>query len=109
MPRKEFPGDPRRPDSVVAYTPPENNAEGSIYYLVAFVSSMATLFLKSKPMGWLALLASLLSTFTDRQSAAGSSGSSRLSTVTLAFTSLMMAYMPELLVLFRRTPNQPTS
>ncbi|KAJ2358491.1 hypothetical protein GGF43_000773 [Coemansia sp. RSA 2618] len=106
MARKEFPGDPRRTDNIVAYTPPENNSENSMYYLVAFVSSMATLFLKNKPIGWLALLSSLLSTFTDRRSAASTSGSGGVSTITLAFTALLMAYMPEIIVLFRHSRGE---
>ncbi|KAJ1665404.1 hypothetical protein IW140_003372 [Coemansia sp. RSA 1813] len=102
MPRKEFPGDPRRADAVVPYTPAASN-EGSLYYIIAFVSSMAALFSKIKWIGWIALFASLFSVFTDRLSAMGSSngGSSRISTVTLALTSLMMAYLPEFLAVYR--------
>ncbi|KAI9506440.1 hypothetical protein GGI25_004893 [Coemansia spiralis] len=102
MPRKEFPGDPRRADAVVPYIP-ATSGDGSLYYMAAFVSSMAALFSKSKWIGWVALFASLLSVFTDRQSAAGSSGggSSKLSTVTLAMMSLSMTYLPELLALYR--------
>ncbi|KAJ2716434.1 hypothetical protein H4R19_000645 [Coemansia spiralis] len=97
MPRREFPGDPRRDTGVVPYQPAVSSGDGSVYYLVAFASAMGALFLKSKWVGWLSLYASLLSVFSDRASAAG--GSSRFSTVTLALTSLTMTYMPELLVL----------
>ncbi|KAJ1801060.1 hypothetical protein LPJ59_000594 [Coemansia sp. RSA 2399] len=101
MPRKEFPGDPRRDDAVVPYTPATSN-EGSMYYMIAFISSMAALFSKIKWIGWIALFASLFSMFTDRLSAAGSSsGSSRISTITLALTSLMMTYLPEILAVYK--------
>ncbi|KAJ1817977.1 hypothetical protein GGH91_001604 [Coemansia sp. RSA 2671] len=101
MARKEFPGDPRRSADVVPYTPATSNGDGSIYYMVAFVSSMATLFLKNKWAGWIALYASLLSIFSDRASASSSGGGSRLSTVVLALTALLMSYMPEVVTLFK--------
>ncbi|PIA15807.1 hypothetical protein COEREDRAFT_9044 [Coemansia reversa NRRL 1564] len=100
MPRREFPGDPRSESNIVPYQPATSNSEGSIYYLVAFGSSMAALFLKSKWIAWLSLFSSLLSVFTERQSAS-SSGSTRLSTITLALTSLMMTYMPEMVNIFK--------
>ncbi|KAJ2004881.1 hypothetical protein H4R26_002258 [Coemansia thaxteri] len=98
---KEFPGDPRRSADVVPYTPATSASDGSLYYMIAFVSSMGTLVFKNKWIGWIAVYSSLLSVFSDRASASGSGGSSRLSTVVLAFTSLVMAYMPELIALFR--------
>ncbi|KAJ1727362.1 hypothetical protein LPJ61_004610 [Coemansia biformis] len=100
MPRKEFPGDPRRDTGVVPYQPATSSGDGNIYYMVAFAGSMGALFLKSKWVGWLALFASLLSVFSDRVSAAGAGGSSRFSTIMLAATSLAMTYLPELFVLF---------
>ncbi|KAJ2764479.1 hypothetical protein IWQ57_005151 [Coemansia nantahalensis] len=101
MPRREFPGDPRRDADVVPYQPAVSSSEGSVYYLVSFASAMGALFLKSKWIGWVALYASLLSVFSDRASASASGGSSRFSTVTLALTSLTMTYMPELLALLK--------
>ncbi|KAJ2558706.1 hypothetical protein EV175_000672 [Coemansia sp. RSA 1933] len=109
MPRREFPGDPRRADAVVPYTPATSN-EGSLYYMIAFVSSMAALFTKMKWIGWVALFASLFSMFTDRLSAMGSSnGSSRISTITLAFTSLMMGYLPEMMAVYKLVKGTPAS
>lgn len=100
--RKEFPGDPKRSSDIVPYTAPAIESEGSLYYVIAFASSMGTLFTKSKMMGWTALISSLLCAFTDKASATGGGGStSRLSTVILAFTSLLMAYMPEIIALVR--------
>ncbi|KAJ1907026.1 hypothetical protein GGI03_001726 [Coemansia sp. RSA 2337] len=101
MARKEFPGDPRRSADVVPYTPATSNGDGSIYYMVAFVSSMATLFLKNKWAGWIAVYSSLLSVFSDRASASGTGGGSRLSTMVLALTALLMSYMPEVVALFK--------
>ncbi|KAJ1737954.1 hypothetical protein LPJ72_000023 [Coemansia sp. Benny D160-2] len=99
MPRKEFPGDPRRAN-VVPYTAASSN-DGSLYYIVAFISSMAALFSKMKWIAWIALYSSMFSAFSDRQSATGSSNSSsRVSTITLALTSLLMTYLPELLAVY---------
>ncbi|KAJ1671235.1 hypothetical protein GGF44_001690 [Coemansia sp. RSA 1694] len=101
MARKEFPGDPRRSADIVPYTPATSSGDGSIYYMVAFVSSMGTLFFKNKWIGWVAVYSSLLSVFSDRASASGAGGSSRLSTIVLALTALLMAYMPEMIALFK--------
>ncbi|KAJ1948016.1 hypothetical protein EC988_005345 [Linderina pennispora] len=100
MARKEFPGDPRRSANVVPYTPATNAEEGSMYYLISFISSLAAMFLKSRMVGWAAVFFALLSVFTDRTSAAGQN-SSRTSTITLAVTSLLMTYMPELVALYK--------
>ncbi|ORX74122.1 hypothetical protein DL89DRAFT_319739 [Linderina pennispora] len=80
MARKEFPGDPRRSANVVPYTPATNAEEGSLYYLISFISSLAAMFLKSRIVGWAAVFFALLSVFTDRTSAAGQN-SSRTSTI----------------------------
>ncbi|KAI7827764.1 hypothetical protein BX661DRAFT_182400 [Kickxella alabastrina] len=102
MARKEFPGDPRLPTAIVAYTPASSSADGGIYYMTAFASSMGALFVKAKWIGWVAVFASMLSIFNDRISAS-SSGGSRLSTITLALTALMMTYTPELISVYNRT------
>ncbi|KAJ2820400.1 hypothetical protein FBU31_003712 [Coemansia sp. 'formosensis'] len=108
MARKEFPGDPRRSADVVPYTPATSNGDGSIYYMVAFVSSMATLFLKNRWAGWLAVYASLLSVFSDRASSSSSGGGSRLSTVMLALSALLMSYMPEVVAMYKLFKNDDT-
>ncbi|KAJ1835641.1 hypothetical protein LPJ73_007706 [Coemansia sp. RSA 2703] len=100
MPFKPIPGDPRRAADVVPYTPASSQADGGIYYITSFASAMGALFFKTKWVGWLALFSSLLCIFNDRASAT-QSGSSRLSTITLALTALMMTYMPELITIFR--------
>ncbi|KAJ1869220.1 hypothetical protein LPJ57_005581 [Coemansia sp. RSA 486] len=100
MPRKEFPGDPRRAADVVPYVPATSAAEGGIYYITAFGSSMGALFFKTKWIGWVAVFSALLCSFNDRVSASGSGGN-RLSTITLALTALMITYMPELVTVFR--------
>ncbi|KAJ2161860.1 hypothetical protein GGF46_001168 [Coemansia sp. RSA 552] len=97
MPRAAFPGDPKRLNAVVPCPPSASEPEGGLYYLVAFACSMAALFLKSKWVGWLALYAAMLSAFTDKIATTGSG--SRLSTITLAFTALLMTYMPEIIAL----------
>ncbi|KAJ2781052.1 hypothetical protein H4R18_003099 [Coemansia javaensis] len=97
MPRREFAGDPRRDTGVVPYEPATSAPDGGLYYMVAFAGSMGALVLRSKAAAWVALFASLLSAFSDRASARGSSSGSRMSSVTLALTSLAMTYMAELL------------
>ncbi|KAJ2908845.1 hypothetical protein GGI21_002477 [Coemansia aciculifera] len=101
MARKEFLGDPRRSADIVPYTPATSNNDGSIYYMITFVSSMGTLFFKNKWLGWVALYSSLLSMFSDRASASSSGGGGRLSTFILALTALLMAYMPEMIAVAR--------
>ncbi|KAI8325704.1 hypothetical protein GQ54DRAFT_254190 [Martensiomyces pterosporus] len=99
MPRKEFPGDPRRTASIVPYTSAVTSEDGGLYYMIAFLSSMAALFLRSKWIGWVALFSSMLSIFTDRASATGANGG-RLSTLTFALMALVMTYMPEMVALY---------
>ncbi|KAJ2721136.1 hypothetical protein GGI07_004156 [Coemansia sp. Benny D115] len=100
MARKQFPGDPRRNGDIVPYTPASSTGDGGIYYMTAFASSMGALFFKAKWIGWVAVFSSILSVFNDRISASAT-GSSRLSTITLALTALMMTYMPEIVAVFK--------